>query len=226
VGRLRAALTTFPDLDLEALLVAIVGDTAFLVDGHHRLDAYRLAGRATVPIRAIATTRDDAVQASKLVNCGGEKLPMHSEQYRDAAWQYLANATRQGKAPLPKGESCRSVAARFGGISPDTVSRMLRRLPSVDLSEFADAACDPATGWPRWRHVRGNAWRDCFNEVSPAARTQDQAERLAKQLGALQERHSPEVFQMAIELLLADSRDDSEDAKEALSQWAEITADY
>lgn len=225
VTRMRAVLTAFASSNLEPLLIANIDGGLYVVDGHHRLEAYRLAGRAEVPVRIKEVTRETAVMVSKFVNCGGEHLPMHVDQYRDAAWQYLAHVTLRGTLPLPKGVTCRSVAATFGGMSHDTISRMKRMLASVDLSQFTQEACDPATGWPRWRFVRGNAWRDCFNDIPLDQRKRVQAARLAKRIGDLRDKNGPEVFHMAIDLLLADREDSIADQRERLAQLADLDPD-
>lgn len=104
-----------------------------VVDGHHRLRAYALAGREAIPARVVRLDWNTAVIISKLVNCTGRSLALHPEQCRDAAWQYLASITERGATELTAGESLRSIAAKFS-ISKNTVSSMLsyRRPPGFE----------------------------------------------------------------------------------------------
>ena len=92
--------------DLDPQLVASIGGTLYLIDGHHRMKAYRRAGRRSVPVRIRDSTEAEALAASKAANCDGVKLPMHAEQLREAAWQYLAMLTQQGRRELPDGYPC------------------------------------------------------------------------------------------------------------------------
>jgi hypothetical protein len=163
IARLRDDLAVFPGKEVDPLLVAEVDGRRLLVDGHHRKEAYRRAGRRAVPVRLLALSVAEAVMVSKLVNCGGVKLPLHPEQAKEAAWQYLAHVTGRGRRPLPLGQSCRAIAGTFG-VSKSTVCRMIETLPKVKLEEFGEDALDPGTSWPRWRHCRGNAWRDALGE--------------------------------------------------------------
>jgi hypothetical protein len=94
-------------VELEPLLATEMDGRLWVVDGHHRLKAYRRAKRETAPVRAMPMERQRAVLVSKLVNCVGRALEMHSEQRRDAAWQYLNAITRQATQPLPEGNRTR-----------------------------------------------------------------------------------------------------------------------
>lgn len=201
IGTMRLALEAAQSIELEPLLAADVGGALFVVDGHHRLEAYRRAQRETVPIRVHPMDRQRAVLVSKLVNCGERALAMHPEQCRDAAWQYLAAVTRRGALKLPPGDSCRTLAGRFG-IGKDTVSNMLRKLPEVNPKNYA-GALDPGTGWPRWRTVREGpaGWKQDLEEMDVEQVTQHRAEMMAKRIGALMDSDTPEVFRRALLLL-------------------------
>ncbi len=109
VGTLRLILEAALSMELDPVLVAEVDGVLFVVDGHHRLKAYKRAKRGTIPARVYRMDRLSAVLVSKLVNCADRALEMHSEQRLDAAWQYLASVTRGGAHGLPNGESCKTV---------------------------------------------------------------------------------------------------------------------
>jgi ParB-like chromosome segregation protein Spo0J len=186
--------------EVEPLLVADVGGALYVVDGHHRLMAHRRVRRSSAAARVIALSRDEAVAASKLVNCRGAKLPMHAEQARECAWQALAAMTLGGRRELPQGVSLRSLREAFGP-SHETLRTMLKRLPEVKPEEYSRDALDPGTDWPRWRYVKGNAIRDRFADVSADLRLHHRAEKVASKLAAMLEREGAEVLRLAAQLL-------------------------
>lgn len=206
-GTMRLALEAAQHVQLEPLLVAEIDGDRYVVDGHHRLDAYRLAQRKTVPVRVVPMEHRLAVLVSKLVNCSERALEMHAEQKRDAAWQYMAAMTRQGAVELPKGESLRKIAGRFGVARP-TIDRMRRKLPQVNPKDYPKEALDPGTGFPRWRYVRdaGAGWQDMESKMSPEQLTQHQAEKLARKIGALLEKATPAAMKRALEMLANEAK--------------------
>lgn len=221
VDRLRDRLAVRNDCELDPVLAARVGGRLLLVDGHHRHDAYRRAGRHLIPARILDVPMAIAVAASKLVNVGGEQLPLHPEQARDAAWQYLAAVTDRGRLPLPDGDTCRTVAARFG-TGRDTVSRMLRRLPTVDLAEFVPDACCPCTGWPRWKYLKSNGvWKDRDALVPADERMRRNGERVAVALGRLMDKHGSEAFALGVSLLRLERSEMDAEAVDHLASLAQ-----
>lgn len=217
VGTMRLALEAAHSIELEPVLVADVAGVLYVVDGHHRLKAYRRAQRETIPARVMPLTKLEAVMVSKLVNCAERALEMHSQQKLDAAWQYLAAVTHRGAAGLPEGESCRSVVGRFG-IGIGTVHRMLRKLPEVSPKDWRTEALDTGTGFPRWRYVReaGSGWQDMKEKMDVEQITQHNAEKLAKKMGALMDKATPEEVRRAVQMLgieaqLAAGNEDAQD---------------
>jgi hypothetical protein len=212
VARMRATLEGNPLVQLDPLLVATIDGRRFVVDGHHRLKAYRLAKRFTVPIRERTMTAQHAALLSRLVNLDGVKLPMTADQCREAAWQYLAHVTGRGRFTLQAcGLSKRTVAAKFGNIGRETVANMVRRMEAtkaaVDGNEFPAPALDPASRWPLWRYARGES-KAAWDAADPSARYQQQVEQCAAKIGALRSKHGPEVFQRAIAMLRDEGMDD------------------
>lgn len=200
VAILRQRLSVSGSADLEPILVSVAEGLSSVVDGHHRLAAYQAEGRRTIPARVLETNWSSALLVSKLVNLDGAKLPMHAEQRRDAAWQYLSEVTRRGSEKLPRGESLRIIAGRFG-IAHSTVSAMLQRLPEVRLEEFPPDALDPGTQWPRWRYLRQSEWKGGLEAMAPEAKLKWQAERLARQLARLIDGKEPDVVALAVKFL-------------------------
>ncbi|SBV51631.1 DNA-binding protein [Xanthomonas bromi] len=211
VATLRLVLEATEDKQLDPVWLADIGSAEpvetglYLVDGHHRLKAYRQANRQQVPAFVLALDWRTALVVSKLVNCTGRSLALHNEQRRDAAWQYLADLTHRGAVELPSvRESLRSVAARFG-ISKSTVSSMLTNMPHVIATEFHALAIDPGTGWPRWRHVREakNPWQTSLPSSDQQQLDRD-AERVARHIVKLVDSSSPAVRARALEMLAND----------------------
>ncbi|MFK2904838.1 ParB-like nuclease domain-containing protein [Dyella ginsengisoli] len=202
IAVMRLALEAAQGTELEPVLVADVQGSRYVVDGHHRLTAYRRAQRETIPARVMPMDRAQAVLVSKLVNCAGRALEMHAEQRRDAAWQYLAAVTKRGAVSLPTRESTRTVGALFS-VSHSTVARMLRKLPEVNPRDWSTAAFDPGTGFPRWRYVReaGAGWQDMKERLDVEQLTQHEAEKFARKVGALIEKTSPEAVRRAWQML-------------------------
>lgn len=224
IGTMRLALEASHSIELEPALVADVAGGLYVVDGHHRLKAYKRAQREIMPARVMPLTKLEAVMVSKLVNCAERALEMHKEQRFDAAWQYLAAVTRQGATGMPEGDSCKKVAGRFG-IGHGTVHRMLLRLPKVNPRDWQGDALDSGTGFPRWRKVReaGANWQQDSTEMNLDQITQHEAEQLAKKIGALMDKATPEAWKRAVQLLGIEAQLEAvnEDTRDFATETAE-----
>lgn len=195
--------------DPEPVLVAQLPLGLFIVDGHHRLAACKLAGRNTVPARVLEVSRHAAVIASKVVNYGGEKLRLHSDQRADAAWQTISDMTDRGRRKLPKGVSQRSLEIRFG-VSLGTINRMLERVSqqAIDPANYARDHCDPGTGWPRWRHARNITYgSDRFHLPAPA-RLQKAAAGLARKVAEFYAKEGGTGLTLAVSMLREQGMDE------------------
>lgn len=202
IGNMRLALEAAQHIQLEPVLVADVDGVLFVVDGHHRLKAYRRAQRETISARVLLMDRRLAVLVSKVVNAAGRALPMHKAQQLDAAWQYMVAVTKQGAKGLPLGESLRTIVGRFS-IGYGTAQRMLRKIPEVNPKDWSSEALDMGTGWPRWRYVReaGAGWRDMKEKMDVGQIIQHEAEKLARKIGALMEKATPAAVRLAVQIL-------------------------
>ena len=228
IARLRGHLAAGKGQQLDPLLVAEVDGVKYVIDGHHRLRAYQLAQRKHALARTLQLSERDAVMLAKLVNLDGTKLPLHAEQAREAAWQYLAHATARGRLPLPMGVSCRSLAARFGlKNGHDTVNRMTRKVAEVNPEDYSDAACDPGTGWPRWSAVKGNAFRDAYEDTPLEIREQQKAEKLAAAFLGKLDKASPGVRRRVAEVIRRDTAQAQDEAlADAVDEWTGTPTDY
>jgi len=196
--------------NLEPVLVARIDGMLMLIDGHHRLGAYQKAGRTHIPARIRDSTKRQAFVVSKAANCDGVKLRMHNEQRREGAWQYLALKTKRGRQELPKGISLRGIGRTFG-VGHNTISLMRRRLLDVNPADFSPDTCDPCTGWPQWRHVKGNAIRDRFADVPLEKRRQHLTEKMAARLGKEIDNYDEDMFMDALRLLARGTLDEAID---------------
>ncbi|WP_159016613.1 ParB/RepB/Spo0J family partition protein [Cognatiluteimonas profundi] len=200
-----------PRADLVPLQVAEVDGGLYVVDGHHRLRAYRRAKRETVPAKVQAMTLAQASHASKLANITHTKLEMRPPHKRNALWHHLAAITHQGSLQLPKGVSQRSLQGHFG-VSLDTVQRMLRRLPEVDPTKYPEEHCDGITRWPHWRYVCRTVRSDMYQAMTPDARVEWEAQKYLRKLLKLWEQTDRRALEAAHWWLLRDAEDEDDKA--------------
>jgi hypothetical protein len=214
--RLAASLSADSTKEYEPLLVAEVEGKQYVVDGHHRLAAYKRARRRQVPVRIRRMELERAALLSKLVNTDHVKLPLTRGEAAESAWAYLAAITARGRMPLPNGQSLRSVAEKFGVASHETIRGMLKRLPLIAErlreNDIPPQWCDEATGWPLWNHVR-NELRDRFGEIDfdPDVQAQRQIARCAKGIAKLIEDYDLETFRRAYRYLRRQEAEETAD---------------
>ena len=208
IRMMQGYLALTPEAQLEPLLVAEVDGKLYIADGHHRSHAYRREKRPQVPCRVQAMTMRQAVLLSKLVNLDGVKLPMHIEQQKEALWQYLAVTTEKGSLSLRHGDTLRSLERRFG---PNymTASRMLKRLPEVDPTEYQEAALDPGTQFPLWRFVRQSSGYSGTPD-DPEGKARKCADKVAAFLAKEEHRVGSEVWDEAMRLLVSERNEPDE----------------
>ena len=120
------------------LLVYAVGSRVLLLDGHHRLEAYRAAGvAAPVPVEFFAGTPKDAVLAARARNSPTKKA-MSKMDRLNAAW-VLVKLDQHTKAAI-----CDATLASKGSV--DAMRKTLRTLGSEE-------AADCKTWWQARRRV-------------------------------------------------------------------------
>lgn len=102
------------------LLVLDTGKRLILIDGHHRLEAHRLAGLEDVAVEAFLGSVTEAVLQACSAN-SATKLPMTASQRQDAAWRYV-QLQRHSKRDISRATGCsertvatmRTVLGRIG----------------------------------------------------------------------------------------------------------------
>lgn len=198
--------------ELHPLSLANVAGTLYVVDGHHRLRAYKRAGRTEAPATVRPMTLREASHASKLSNVTHTRLEMRPEQKRNALWHYLAAVTSEGARELPAGETQRKLAAAFGQ-SRDTLQRMLARLPQVDPESFPKEHRDGITGWPHWRYVCETARNGLYQAMTPEQRGEWRREKYRRKLLALWDQFDPKEIAEAHKGLIEEARGCAEESR-------------
>jgi hypothetical protein len=155
---LRMALEADAPKDLVAILVARVDRSLYVVDGHHRLQATKSAGRLTMKAHIKAMSLNHAVQLSRIVNVQNRSLPLTRGQKSEIIWQYLIELTQGGKRSLMEaGTSERKVSKTFTIASKTTVNNMMNQLAFAATlkasGELDEDERDGHTGWPTWTTV-------------------------------------------------------------------------
>lgn len=203
---------------MEPVLAIRTDAGLYVLDGHHRLEAYRLAKRGTIAARILSADWATAVAASKLVNLGGEKMAMHQSQRADAAWQLLAQVTQHGQRNMPEGTSQRAIAGRFG-IALGTVSGMVGRLRerSIDPEAFEPDHRDPGTGWPRWQYARQKNYGAEWSPPSQEEQVTRAAANVARVVAEAHEKYGIDALRRATCAM----RDRGMDAA-AVREWEEF----
>ena len=182
--RLKARLEQQGKLD--KIDVLPVSGGYIVVDGHHRLFAYRSLGRGYIPVRVLtASPRDAALHASR-VN-GKEQLLMNDRQRSERAWKLFLT-----------GKFSQSEIARHAVVSQRHVEHMARARKYIERhmkTDLNDVSWAKARMW--WKKLD---LEQEDNEMTYDERRQTVEEakrRLAKSVRAWEQRH-PDVLGEAI----------------------------
>ena len=96
---------------LDPVLILPCGDSFVLIDGHHRLEAYRRDEKRTdIPVRYFEGSIEDAVLEAARINAKAV-LPLNNQQRQNLAWR-LVLTKRYSKAQLVE-----AAAVSYGQIS-------------------------------------------------------------------------------------------------------------
>lgn len=160
---------------LDPITIFWIGNGWAVIDGHHRLRAYRLAGwRDAVPVSAFGGNIDQAMGYAGKAN-SGEKLPMSNPEKKALAWK-LSTHTKLSKAQI----------VRASGMSDGFMAGMFRIRKTL-LQEKGVQQAD----------IAGMSWRDAQSRAAGEAteveaidreawleqQAQDMANRILKALG-------------------------------------------
>ncbi len=188
---------TLERTELDPIVVLRVGSKNIVIDGHHRLEAYRRANRS-VPVTYFEGSPSEALVEAGRENAK-DRLPMLPAEKSQRAWSLVREEVKLSKAQI-------MVAA---SVSDGSVANM-RRV----LKEFLEAGKEPPL-----------EWREALRGVNPPPRTFDEdwvekqaaewAERLRKALPVIDSTGKVAVLARA---LIAFSPGRAEDVARALVQ--------
>lgn len=140
VKRIMATLGAGGDTR-DPIRVAHIGQAYYVVDGFHRLAAYRSGLRETIPSLVAKMSLPEAKEAARGYNAmNGRKL---SQDDKRALWEsYLARGDHRDAMGVPK--KARAISVELGGMwSHETVRQKLRAAGELDDDVEFDGAYKP-----------------------------------------------------------------------------------
>jgi hypothetical protein len=167
---------------LEALLVTPIGDQFFLVDGHHRLDAYATFGwSGHVPVEVFEGDLREAKREAWSRNARN-KLPMTKASRFEAAWKFIKD-----------GSYTRNEITRLTSVRRSTLTTM-----RGVLTEFGDRA--RVLPWVDARRLGPDEERQ-DNDTWKEAAAREIARHMAK---GPSQTSDPELLGLALRMVRAD----------------------
>lgn len=144
-----------------------IGPQAVLIEGHHRMEAYRRAGITEgIPVVYFKGTVEDAVAESGRANTRA-KLPMPLRERNDYAWKLV----KLGRHKIKETATAANISERQVAI----------------MRKVAKALGDGAFGYERWmpalqasKGIAPLTWEPDEIEARKEAQAQEYAERLSK----------------------------------------------
>lgn len=118
VNELLRALTIHRALD--PITVWPCGGKVFVVDGHHRLEAYRRSRKPHIPVSYFQGTVDEAIQFAETAN-GKLSLNITHEERANYAWKLVTHAEKLGNLSRPQ-------LIQRTGVSKGTIDSMRKAL--------------------------------------------------------------------------------------------------
>lgn len=188
---------------LDPITVWWGGDRWFVIDGHHRIEAYRQVGtRSAVPVTVFLGTLDRAMAHSAASN-SKDKLPMTMGDKMNAAWR-LVVLTRLTKAEVMEAT----------GVSKGTVDNMrqvkgkLLAHPEDDDSTGELAVTPEELAEKTWKAAKFEAsGRELDPNYDPDEAMRKRAGDIAQRLtAAIKDRMFQDTEAFALALVMIDSR--------------------
>jgi ParB-like chromosome segregation protein Spo0J len=185
---------------LDPIIVYGAGSRFYVVDGHHRLAAYRKAGvDGLVPVKFFEGTPEEAVGVAIAENAK-IRLNMTREDKNEAAWRMVVMDRISAKR-LTKDQ-----IAEQSGVSPRSVARMrdlYDRLQAVHgrTCDFSGERLEADLGTYMDALKRGRATSGEWTEELEARMVEKMRQALGKALGKEAHKH-PDQFADAVELYL------------------------
>lgn len=188
---------------LDPIAVWWGGDRWFVIDGHHRIEAYQQIGiRAAVPVTIFAGTLDEAMAHSAASN-SKDKLPMSMDDKMNAAWRFVV---------LTDWSKTRIMEAT--GVSKGTIDNMRKAKAKLleargdDDSEGELAVTPEELSEKTWKAAKFEAsGRELDPNYDPDDATRKRAGEIAQRLTrAIQNKMFQDTEAFALALLMIDGR--------------------
>lgn len=179
VSDLVDALQRAADLDPVALWQDPVSGALVVIDGHHRIAAYRKAGRKKVPARLHRCDHSKALLMA-LVENGKTRLPLTNDERQDAAWRL----TCRGRGGNGAWVYSKQEVMAHCGTSDGTVAAMRRTW--LKLTDGDPEAIMPENWKAALAELHGRERREPTPEeyaLMTEARTRQLDEQFGKALG-------------------------------------------
>lgn len=152
---------------LEPVLVIQIGRSAYLIDGHHRIEAYRSAKvTEPVPVRYFEGSLDEAVLEAGRANAKA-KLPMDTRQRMNYAWRLVL-----------LGEHSKAQIVEAACVSDGQVARMRKAKRELGVDAFNFNQWWRAQR--RWQEQEDHQLSDEEQEARIELIAQQQADKMAK----------------------------------------------
>lgn len=222
VASIRRDLEADPAHFVEPVWVADIDGAWYVLDGFHRLHAFKLAKRETIPARVLPMNHSEALAVSLLVNEGDRRLPRMPGERTEAAWQTVGLLTDRGAHALPRGWTAKRIARTYR-VHVNTLTKMgkaLVRIAGVPLDEFKSHEINQQTGWITWKaaytHGRtfGDESRERFTSVQ-----EKEIERIRQRLGRDLERirdwgrkQDPRLYEEAVKRIQGETEGQDDEA--------------
>jgi hypothetical protein len=164
-----AALTAFlksSGRDTDPITVLRVGKRNILIDGHHRVAAYRAEKRKDVPVIWYAGSPKQALIESGCEN-GKTRLPMDTMSRGERAWALVCSGVTISIADISRGS----------GVAARTVSNMRKRHKEYTERRLVTGQEIPET----WRAVLAEAWNH-NDDDGESYKVREEVEKLVKLL--------------------------------------------
>ncbi|MBR1285405.1 ParB N-terminal domain-containing protein [Bradyrhizobium sp. AUGA SZCCT0177] len=170
---------------LDPVLVTAVGQFFYLVDGHHRMEAYHTAKwNKPIPVEVYQGSLRDARDEAFSRNYK-DKLPMSLEAKSEAAWR------RYLEGDLSRRDLVKRFRVAYGTVQNMKLAKEALRAKGEDPSEV------------RWRDARKHDWKS-YEEFDYKAHASKAATELADQLKNVSNfTKRPEITARAIALVSA-----------------------
>ena len=211
---LKRAIERGPEHHLDPIVVWWSGMRWIVVDGHHRLEAYKQAERRPefIPVVEFVGGLDEARMKSTADN-HKNKLPMTTEERTEAAWRLTCTS-----------ELSKNDISKACGVSPRTIANMRSRIREV-LSVYPDLYSPEKLSMENWKDVRqpeflGENPEKPDPEIATEIRAKNYAKKLSRHLSD-KPKVDPEGFALALVML-------GEDVPERLigtNAWSGYTDD-